>query len=147
MNLLIRKRLQFIEVRLFTHKYFLTRLWIFDSGLCFPSVMLVKEILGDPSHCLSASRISPGDLSNDNNDGVFWMVEEHCAKFVQKYSGTMDHRCSMEGLKALTIYVFAHFMYLWSQVSIVVVDIQGIYLYFSFTPCSLRYARLTIFWW
>lgn len=57
---------------------------------------------------------------------VCWLIEPKRPSTVIKFSGTLKHPASREDMLGLTIYAFAHFVYLTSKGSRVIADIQGI---------------------
>ncbi|KAF8173301.1 kinase-like domain-containing protein [Pholiota molesta] len=56
---------------------------------------------------------------------VCWLIEPKRPSTVIKFSGTLKHPATRKDMLGLTIYAFAHFVYLTSKGSRVMADIQG----------------------
>ncbi|KAJ7222732.1 kinase-like domain-containing protein, partial [Mycena haematopus] len=68
-----------------------------------------------------------------NETGITWLVERKRPMTVTKYSGTLVHTSVRRDLRSLTICAFAHFVYGFSDRSLVFADLQGMC-----TPAQVR---------
>ncbi|KAG6848200.1 hypothetical protein H0H93_002484 [Arthromyces matolae] len=77
---------------------------------------------------VEAHSVASGEAEGDPTDftnGVTWLVEPKRSLALTKFSGTLQHGTSNHDLKSLTVYAWAHFVFGYSQESMVVADIQG----------------------
>lgn len=67
-----------------------------------------------------------GKADEMGNPLVYWLIEPKRPSTVIKFSGTLRHPASRKDMLGLTIYAFAHFIYLTSKGTRVMADIQGV---------------------
>ncbi|KAF6743840.1 kinase-like domain-containing protein [Ephemerocybe angulata] len=75
-----------------------------------------------------ASGMALFENGEDEERAMMWLVERYrpsSVLVVQKFSGTKRHTTPNADLLSLTIYAFAHFVYLWTSGVYVIADIQG----------------------
>lgn len=58
-------------------------------------------------------------------DGLTWLVEKKRPTTVTRFSGTMMHRTCRKDHQSQTVYAFSHFVYGFSNRTVVMADIQG----------------------
>ncbi len=82
------------------------------------------EFLSPASGGIRVSDLDPFE-SADKPDGAYWLLEPMRYGEVKRYSGTMSHVPRDSSHYALTISAFVHFVYVYSEESLVFADIQG----------------------
>ena len=69
-------------------------------------------------------------IEGEANDGhgIMWLVEKRRPTTVYRYSGTLSHRSQGTDQRSSTIYAFSHFVYGHSNKTLVIADLQGMFL-------------------
>ncbi|KAJ7837938.1 kinase-like domain-containing protein [Mycena leptocephala] len=89
-----------------------------DETLSVADAFLAEEV-GMPS-------IASGvEIITGNGTGITWLVERKRPMTVTKYSGTLVNTSARRDLRSLTICAFAHFVYGFSDRSLVLADLQA----------------------
>ncbi|KAL0952298.1 hypothetical protein HGRIS_006587 [Hohenbuehelia grisea] len=88
-------------------------------NIAFADVFLAKET-ETPS---IASGV--GIIIDEEEDGITWLVEKKRSTSVLKFSGTLSHKPQRRDQLSQTIYAFAHFVWGYSNNTLVFADIQG----------------------
>lgn len=65
------------------------------------------------------------DVDSMDFEGLTWLIEKKRPVTVTKFSGTMMHRTGQKDHQSQTVYAFAHFVYGFSNRTVVMADIQG----------------------
>ncbi|KAJ7099173.1 kinase-like domain-containing protein, partial [Mycena epipterygia] len=86
-------------------------------SLAFADAFLAKEV-DQPSIASGVLNITEG------NCGLTWLVERKRPTTVTKYSGTLVHTSACRDLKSLTVCAFAHFVFRYSDNTLVFADLQ-----------------------
>ncbi|KAJ7845590.1 kinase-like domain-containing protein [Mycena olivaceomarginata] len=109
-------------IRLAQGKWFLDAFYRFCKGykeVSFADAFLAVEIK-KPS---KASGVA--SIPDEQEEGLTWIVERKRPTTVIKFSGTLIHHSHRTDLRSATISAFAHFVYGYSNKSLVFADLQG----------------------
>ncbi|KAJ7809964.1 kinase-like domain-containing protein [Mycena olivaceomarginata] len=109
-------------IRLAQGKWFLDAFYRFCKGykeVSFADAFLAVEIK-KPS---KASGLA--SIPDEQEEGLTWIVERKRPTTVIKFSGTLIHHSHRTDLRSATISAFAHFVYGYSNKSLVFADLQG----------------------
>lgn len=98
----------------------------------FTEAFLVKEVLGDGSPSPAAG-ISSADFSRELSEldfdlappGIVWLVEPKRSTVVERWSGTLQHPNFPNNKYGQTMSAFAHFTWIYSVKSMILVDLQS----------------------
>ncbi|KAJ6449509.1 kinase-like domain-containing protein [Mycena vitilis] len=91
---------------------------IVDLNLEFADAFLAVEVK-NPSKASGVIAIA------EDGEGLTWLVERKRPTTVVKFSGTLVHQSHRTDLRSATVSAFAHFVYGYSNNSLVFADLQG----------------------
>ncbi|KAJ7047962.1 kinase-like domain-containing protein, partial [Mycena alexandri] len=106
--------------------FFLTK---FYESLPATDIWLATELLTEedskPCPAAGLDDLAEADMADVRKTGVAWLVEPLRVGAVQKFSGTLNHKSKAPTTRlAATVNTFIHFVYHFSQKSLVLCDIQ-----------------------
>ncbi|TFY74124.1 hypothetical protein EWM64_g9887 [Hericium alpestre] len=99
-----------------------------SKGFCFVEARLAKEIhdIDINEYPSKASGLGPDDVDDDTyNCGAYWLIEPCRNIAVKKWTGTMSHRLSGFGQEDKTLSAFVHFVWHYTNSSVVLADLQS----------------------
>ncbi|KAJ7767046.1 kinase-like domain-containing protein [Mycena maculata] len=95
-----------------------------DEALSFAEAFLAEEV-DNPSTASGVEKIT------GEGTGLTWLVERKRPTTVTKFSGTLVHTSARRDLRSMTVCAFAHFVFGFSNKTMVFADLQG-------TPAPVR---------
>ncbi|KAJ7852902.1 kinase-like domain-containing protein [Mycena olivaceomarginata] len=100
-----------------------------DLSLAATDIWLATELLtqeeSKPCPAAGLDDLAEVDMADVRETGVAWLVEPLRVGAVQKFSGTLNHKSKAPTTRlAATVNTFVHFVYHFSQKSLVLCDVQ-----------------------
>ncbi|KAJ7019366.1 kinase-like domain-containing protein, partial [Mycena alexandri] len=106
--------------------FFLTK---FYESLAATDIWLATKLLteeeSEPCPAAGLDNLAEADMADVCKTGVAWLVEPLRVGAVQKFSGTLNHKSKAPTTRlTATVNTFVHFVYHFSQKSLVLYDVQ-----------------------
>ncbi|KAJ7863752.1 hypothetical protein B0H14DRAFT_3606702 [Mycena olivaceomarginata] len=100
-----------------------------DLSLAATDIWLATELLTEeeskPCPAAGLDDLAEADMADVRETGVAWLIEPLRVGAVQKFSGTLNHKSKAPTTRlAATVNTFIHFVYHFSQKSLVLCDVQ-----------------------
>jgi hypothetical protein len=89
---------------------------------------LLTEEESKPCPAAGLDDLAEADMADVRETGVTWLIEPLRVGAVQKFSGTLNHKSKAPTTRlAATVNTFIHFVYHFSQKSLVLCDVQSMF--------------------
>ncbi|KAJ7326206.1 kinase-like domain-containing protein [Mycena albidolilacea] len=101
----------------------------FYESLAATDIWLATKLLTEeeikPCPATGLDDLAEADMANVCETGVAWLIEPLHVGAIQKFSGTLNHKLKAPTTRlAATVNTFIHFVYHFSQKSLVLCDVQ-----------------------